>query len=317
MKSIVIILCCLFFFSSNLKANDSKNKVLLERVQSYMEHGEHKKALRLLDERLTDTPDDLALINQRASILVFIQKEKSALIDLKKATSIDPRCAETMLIYAQLKQNMGDIDSALWYLNQGLGFEARPNTLESLYSLKGNLLMRKDLYADAEDCLVKAAACPNVSQETMRNLASVLNANDKNTQAVAVLKETMEIFGHNEETLINAGYVSNQLGLYDDAIAYLDDALALDQDNPYTLANIAQSYLKIGGVEQAHRYINRSLTNDNTNPYAYRIKGDCYKASGEYERACKEYKKALKNGYSILYSQNEISILMAETCGRK
>ena len=200
-----------------------------EKANSFMEHGEFKKALKTLDKAIEDNSQDVHLLTERADMLITMERYKEAKKDIAKAINIDDQHSKAMLVKAKMMYINDQRDSAIYFIDNGLSFNPTPSTTESLYSLKGNIFMALDRYEEAEEMLYRAAHSPEVSIETMKNLATVLVENDKLDEAVVVLKETLEIFGHHLESYINTGYVCNQIGMYDEAIYYLDEALSIER----------------------------------------------------------------------------------------
>lgn len=315
LKNIVLILFFSTCFNSWNAQVTSEETAYSQVVESLLEDNQYKKALKTLDKVLESDPSDLYALSKRADIHVTMENEKDAMKDIRSILRLDDQNAEGQMIYAKLKYYIGERDSALFYIDQGLSFDPNLSTTEELYGLRGNILMSLDRYEEAEESLYMAAKSPEVSLETMKNLATVLVENDKLDEAGIVLKETLEIFGHHLESYINTGYVSNKIGLYDEALFYLEEALNLEPDNPYALSNAALAYLHTGQLDRAFKAVEKSIKNDNTNSFAYRVKGECLMAMEENERACKEFKKAIQMGYTVLHEQTEITKLVIASCG--
>ncbi|NND94662.1 MAG: tetratricopeptide repeat protein [Flavobacteriales bacterium] len=286
----------------------------LNAIEGYLGLNEYRKAVKTLDKWIKENPNDVPALLKRADINIVLRNKKEAREDLERAMFIDENSSKAYLVYARLMRVMEERDSALHYIELGLDLSADMNVIEELYSLKGAVLMSLDRYEEAETSLYWAAQSPEVSMETMKNLATVLVENEKLDEAAIVLKETIDIFGDNLESLINTGYVCNQIGIYDESIFYLDEALKLEPENPYALANASLAYLRTGQLNVAFTMIEKSLKNDNTNSFAYRVRGECLLTMGENDRACKDFKKAIQMGYTVLHEQTEITKLMVESC---
>lgn len=316
MKLSILYLLCIFMLSSEqLPAQESENAALFSRVSTFLRNGEPKKALNLLSDRIESTPDDIQLLTKRAEVNLILSRRKDVKKELRNILSGHDSYGPALLVYAQYHVFDHQLDSALWYIEKALTKENDSPTTEALYGLKGNILLGMEQFKDAEDNLVMAADRPEVSITTMRDLASVLSENSKDHEALAVLKETMLIFGERLEPLINAGFVCNRLGMYDEAAIHLKKALIQDPDQPFALANIAEAYLHVGSVEMAYKHIEKSIANDKLNAYAYKIRGDCLSAMQQPEKACKEYKRAYTMDYNSQYDEVPLIKMVNAICG--
>ncbi len=317
MKELTYILLLLYCMSSvPAYATDGDNAALLARVEAHIEHGEPKKALKLLSSRLEATPGDLQLLNKRAEVYLMLSKKKEARKELLAILSKDETYGPALLNYAAYQRNIQNSDSSLWYLEKGLTQENDSPTMEQLYNLKGNILLEMGENKAAEDNMFLAANRPEVSITTMRDLGAVLSKNKKYHESLAVLRETMLIFGERLEFLINAGFVCNRLGMFDEAKDYLTKALLQDPDQPLAHSNLAEAHLYLGSVQLAYNHIEISTDNDNLNAYAYKIKGDCLSRMQEPEKACKSYKRAYTLDYdSSLFEDAPLIKVINQICG--
>jgi tetratricopeptide (TPR) repeat protein len=293
---------------------DAQGTEYLNEVNAHLQDGRFNKAIKTLDEVIKTYPNDQTAITERANLQLTMLKFKEARKDIDRALALDDQNPKALLCKARLlySENLGD--SALHYADMGLSFDPDWDTYESLHSLKGLVQMSMDRYEDAEESLIKASKSPEVSLETMQNLATVLMENDKLDEAVLILKETVNIFDDHLESYINTGYLCNQLGMYDEAIDYLQRSLKMEPDNPYALANLALAHLQVGQLDKAYRSIEQSIKNENGNSFAYRVKGECLMNMGENDRACKEFKKAIQMGYTVQHEHTDITKLMITSC---
>jgi tetratricopeptide (TPR) repeat protein len=311
---ILILLCCI----SNVPvyATEGDNAALLARVEAHIEHGEPKKALKLLSTRLDATPGDLELLSKRAEVYLMLSKKKEASKELRAILFKDENYGPALLNYAVYQNQIQNSDSSLWYIEKALAQENNSPTEEELYSLKGNILLEMGEYQEAEDNLFMAANRSEVSITTMRDLGAILSKNKKYHESLAVLRETMLIFGERLEFLINAGFICNRLGMFDEAKDYLTMALLQDPDQPLAHSNIAEAYLYLGSVQLAYDHIIISTENDNLNAFAYKIKGDCLTRMQEPEKACKSYKEAYTLDYdSSMFGDAPLIKVINEICG--
>lgn len=293
----------------------TEHKELIQSIDSMIDNGEAKRALKLISNEISRLPTNLHLLNERAELYLFMERKEESREEIDNILAYDPDFIPAILTKAKWMFQSEKSDSAYHYIEQALDLGPDHNYQEGIYGLKGQIQIKEGKYKDAEKTLFKAARSPQVSMSTMKNLASVLNHNGKNDEAAVVLKETIEIFGHHVASYVNTGYVCNQLGLYDEAMDYLNEALAIEAINPYALANMAESYLRIGMVEEALKYASKSLLNDNTNAYAFKIKGECLLQMGEKEKACAEFTKSIQMGYSVTYDPEDIIKLVLLSCG--
>lgn len=293
------------------------NEGLLRTVEMLIDNGDAKQALKFLSEKIESAPDDLELLNRRAEIYLYVNKRKDAREQLQDIFAFNNQYPPALLTYAHYKVEIGELDSALFIINQGLTFAPSTRIEEGLYSLQGHIHMSENRYKDAEKSLYIAASSPKVSRETMSKLSRVLIENNKYEEAAIILRESVELFGSNIETNINMGYVCNKIGEYYEAMHYIQDALADEPDNPYAQANMAQAKLNLGKLDEAYKLAEKSIQNENSNAFAYMVKGQCLILMDEKPRACREFKKAIQLGYSVMYGQTEITKMIIASCGTK
>jgi Flp pilus assembly protein TadD len=287
----------------------------LEQVSQYLEEGDFKRAIKMISNAIAEHPGNAELLSTRASIYVILDKKKDAENDARAAFKADNLSCRANRAMAEFHLAKNNLDSALWFVSRATS--DYPNELEKeiVLGLKGKIHIQREEFFEAETALLNASLCPEVSLNTMRDLASVLHLRGKDEEAVLILKETLSMFGQDLESYINTGYICNQIGFYDEAISYLKEALVLEKDNPIALSNLAYSQFKVGSSEDALKTVNNSLDNDNTNAFAYMVKGRILEKMGQSSRACKEYKNAVHMGYGVLYDNLEITRLIINACG--
>lgn len=308
----IIALCC-----STLICLAGTSDEVIKTAEDLLEQGEPRKALKMLSKHLDTDPENKELLNKRAEILIFIQREKDAKKDINKVIAMDANNVGALLNLARMNYRLDRPDSAIYYSNLALEFESMPEALEDIYNVKGLAYIAQSDYIAAERTLLRAIENGTPNFETLRNLSKALTENERYEMALYVVEESMELYGRNLETLINAGYIATMVGKHKDSERYLNEALEIDQHNPYALANLAQNYTRTGGYTLALETIEKSIHNDNTNAFAYKIKGDCLLQLGEAERACKEYRRAISSGYAVLFGDSEINRLITYSCGSR
>jgi len=279
--------------------------------------------LKGITEQIQKSPDDAALYFQRGNILRRMQYDTLALIDLKKAASLDTSKAEYYSAVGDLLFENKDIAQSVVWLQKAIAKnpEDRKAHLKIaklfLYTQdysKGfaeiNIVLRKDVY-DPEAYFLKG-----MMYKDMKDTA----------RAISNFQTAVQVAPDYRDAVIQLGLLfcakKDPIGL-----KYLDNAFKGDtsdvfpifakgvyyqtnknyvaakeaytecivRDNQYTDAyfNMGFIYMQQDSVKKAWRQFDMAAKIDPTNPAAYYNRGVCSEAMDSLKNAVEDYKMAL------------------------
>lgn len=271
-------------------------------VESYIKSDKLEKALELVDEALLIFPDDLNLIEYKASIHIKnsdwrsgakeylkIIKSKDINHDAKlaigaaflteagKDSSILPIAKE---VFTEIAQDTSD-----WQTNVYLGeialLEGNDSTALNYFDLAskeaewnpriwiryGGLLFDR---GNIDTAIVKmSTAVKNFPDEFVINLVLGLAHSQKNhhEEAKIYLKKSVELNPGDLTSLSALGFTLNQLGENEEAITYLNRALSIDEENIQILGMLGLIYDNEKMFDECDVSYSKALELDSTNAF--------------------------------------------------
>jgi tetratricopeptide (TPR) repeat protein len=292
-----------------------------ETAQSLAARGRLDKALALLDQLATQTPE-LAGV-ERLRGIIFYQKEQfpEAIQAFNKAAAQDPDDRESMEMVGVSLYRTGRSPEALPFLEKahatvvranvdpeyvlGLcytdvkryddarhafaaqyGFE--PDSAEA-YLLAGRLFLRREFVAEAAVETRKALEINPSLPLAHQLLGEVALAKGDSAGAIQELEAERKINPLNGLMYDRLGDAYVRAGRYADAQQALNRAVLLEPSAtaPYIL--LGETFLKLNQPIQALHYLDHAVKMDPSNYITHNLLGQAYKATGQVAEANREF----------------------------
>ena len=198
-----------------------------------------------------------------ASAREYMEEDKfeEAEIILLKALNSNQSDSEIRLILAELYQDSGDHQQAVFHLKKLLDLE--PENIDAKLKLGNYYLQAGPVAGD------------HLYEEAIELGNSILEQQPENLEAKMLLANA------------NAG-----LKKLDESIALMNEVLSVDPDNMAALINQGAFYMRLGKTEEAKGFYEHAIAKYPENPVTHRSIANYYAATGENEKAEEHFRKS-------------------------
>jgi len=121
----------------------------------YFRLGDYASGLNVMDEILSDFPDDTKLLNNKAIFLVKLGRKQEAIETSEKMVSINPTDGNLFDSYGEVLMNCGDYEAAIAQFNKAIEIDEQGWYIEQTYLKMGNSYKELGLYEKAKECFEK------------------------------------------------------------------------------------------------------------------------------------------------------------------
>ncbi|OSZ79216.1 hypothetical protein CAP35_13450 [Chitinophagaceae bacterium IBVUCB1] len=279
--------------------------------------------LKDITEKINDKPDDAALYYQRGILLHEMQEDSMAIVDFKKATSLDSSKAEYFSAIGDILFEHKDISASVPYIEKAIKLnpedkKAQLKLAKLFVFIKEytkafqaiNTVLRQDVYA-AEGYFLKGMIYKDL-KDTSKAISSFRTAVQVDADYKDAYIQLGQLFSIQKDPIALAYYdnayktdTTDVFPLFARGVFYQDMKeyeLAKKEYRNTILHNrlYLDAYFNTGYVlmqqdsfEKAIRQYELIANLDQTNAEAYYNKGLCYELMGKKQEAIKEYKQAL------------------------
>lgn len=184
-----------------------------EAALTALEENNDAQAEIELRKALQCAPTRPSILVNLSAVLIRQRKWSDAKEICAELLAVEPKSVEGIINLGICEQNINDLDSALDHFNQALAIN--PNS-SSAWVNKGNILLEKELFADARRCFEAA----------------------------------LKLGQHLEESHIGLANLHNELKEYSLGLEHLSVALSINPQNYQAQWNKALSLLRLGQYEE-------------------------------------------------------------------
>ncbi len=162
------------------------------------------------------------------------------------------------------------------------------------WALRGQIALKRGMFADAENHLSRALELVPGELEVMVNLGIALYGAERPRDALTILKQVLKRAPSNAAAFLYTGLGRLALGQPTEAATALNAALALRPDWPDALEGFAALSLSLGKTEKALSFARRALQAEPGRIPCLELAGYASERLGEYEIAGAYYHQAAK-----------------------
>jgi len=279
--------------------------------------------LKDISDKISQNPENAPLYFERGNILHKLQEDSLAVVDFKKAISLDSTKAEYFSAVGDVLFEHKDISGSVVYLEKAL----KRNPDDKVAQLKLakmfvyikeyskafaaiNTVLRQDVFA-AEGYFLKGMIYKDL-KDTTRAISSFRTAVQVDAQYADAFVQLGQIFSSKGDALALSYYNNAFKADTTDVFPLFARGVFYQDRKEYELAkeeyrntilhnrlyldayfNMGYVYMQQDSFEKALRQYELIAKLDQTNPEAYFNKGLAYEKMGKKEDAIKEYQQAL------------------------
>lgn len=280
-------------------------------------------ALAKITEAIRNKPGDAHLYFERAMVLDGMEQDSLALLDYKKAISLDSNRAEYYSAIGDMLFEHKDLEGSVQWIEKAM--QLNPNDKKAQLKLAKmflyieeynkalgaiNTVLRQDVY-NPEGYFLKGMVYKSL-KDTTKSISSFLTAlqveptyKDAMVQlgimysmkgdpvALKYYDNAYQLDSNDMFPLFARGVYYQDRGDYEKAKQEYISVILKDRDytNPYY--NLGFIYMEQDSLEKAFRQYDILTKIDQQDPEAYFNRGVCYERMGKKEEAIADYKQAL------------------------
>jgi tetratricopeptide (TPR) repeat protein len=144
----------------------------------------------------------------------------------------------------------------------------------------------------ADAGIMRTLQCKLMMAEGYNKLADAADKNGNVLQAIAYLKQALEMLPSSKESWFKLGTLYLKQNNYKEAIDHFGEALRIDSQIPEGHYYLALCYNEQGNQEWALRELDNEILYNPSNYNALCMRGELYFAGGKYEKAIEDFQNA-------------------------
>ena len=218
--------------------------------------GDFLGAMAILEDALTDAPDDGELLRQMANASLFAQDYTRALAASRRLLEVSNRDAAAIFLAALAHQGVGDVDAALDLVERGL--ELTPGD-ERMLLVKSRLQVDRGDPSAATSTLEGALAERPCSRDLLVELARLLRTAGDRDAAEAAYERMVECDPGDAAALYNLGNLAMDRGNLEVARLRYEEAAGADPRYPAAHYGLALVHRANGHLEAARDEARRAM----------------------------------------------------------
>lgn len=297
-------------------------------IEFYQENREFKKALRVVEDALSQHCFSSCFYTKKAEILANQQKFEEALHVLAEAEKLDPNDINIFLIRADVYLWEGRHNEALKEIDYALSIATEPEDRCELYLEQADVWEDLEKYYEVIDALKMALKHQPSNEEALSRIWFCYELTERYEDSVAFhlalieespyshlawfnlghaysgqrkLNEALEAYGYViaieenfEEAYVCSGDVKFLQGDYNGALVFYLEAVKLTKPHKELYFKIAEAHEKLGELAKSRTYWRKAISVD---PYFdeafYRI-GETYRQEDKWPKAISSFERAVK-----------------------
>ena len=288
----------------------------IERINELVGNKEFEEAKELINEALTEAPDNPELLKLAGLTYVNLERWSEACKNFESAVKYSPEDATAAFYLAKCYENLGNLSAAKSYYIKVT--ELRPEYNDAYKSLcliflklkfnsdaikyaeiaskidpkeylydfiKGTALMDSKNFPEALNSFRNAHEKAPERTEVINSLGTCYMSLGDWQEAIKTYKEVLNIAPNNAMAYFNIGSVYQIKQDHKQAIDYFEKAVELEEDDERFIAALAMSEVKIQDYDCALKHYKQlSLMCPNKDNYKYNMV-TCYEALHDYKTA--------------------------------
>ena len=278
------------------------------KVEALLALNENKEALKVINLGIEKNPDKANLYYKRYYVLKSLNQTEKALIDLKKAYSLDPNDGDILLDLGVVYERENNIEQAILYYQKCI--DSKQNlagaygNLANIYS--GNKLMREKALVYFQKALNQE---PMVATHYY-NFGNYYKKTEQFDSAINMYEKALELNPDLTQAYVNLSVIYYNKKNLDTAIEYILKAIALEPDDFSANANAATIYFDKKDYVKTIKYVTKALTatpKENKDANLLNKRGVSRQILGDYKNALYDYLEITEN-YSLVDKKNNAGI---------
>ena len=248
-----------------------------QMISLYRETGDRDKALAVVRDARTRSPEDVTLLRLEATLLKENGNIDNAVELIKKRIASGENGSSTDRPISSLKVPRLDDDFSNYIF------------ISQLYNSAGR---------GSDAALAASEAYQIAGSGERKQIALLMSATAKQTagqfdEAESILRDILRTSPGNPIALNNLGYFLVQRGeRLTEALDLIQRAIAIDPTNPSYLDSLGWVYLKLGKIDDAISRLEEAARLDDTSATIHEHLGDAYRQKGSLKQARSAWQRA-------------------------
>jgi len=256
----------------------------------YLSRGRNKESSEVVELGLRLHPNSSVLLLKRATLYMEIGEPKRALQIIDRLPELnDP---EAMMVRAQILLQLNRREEALRLLHYIMDEE---NIDKSSLSLDiSGVLVEENLHLEAIEFLLQALQADERNIDILFELAYSYEQINSTDKAIKTYQKILDIDPYSSETWFNLGQALFNENRYGEAIEAYDFAQVINPDDSLSLLQKAHSLFQSGQYLQAANCYKEYGSNTEVTDSILIYEGEAYEKASLFDQAMDCYSKALE-----------------------
>lgn len=282
-------------FEELLKLNPSNLDLQKFLIETYIKRQDYEKALAMADEALSSFPDDLNLIQLKASCYVQMEEWKNAADEYLKVIKNNSIPLQAKFRIGAAFMGAAEKDSTNLDFAKQIFTEINQDTLDwQVNAYLGEIAVQQKDDSLAIGYFKKAASLAEWNTQIWTRLGGLLFDKGKYKEAVDEMKIAAEKFPNDFVINLIYGLSLSQQSMHEEAKTYLMRAYKINPDDITVLSALGFTLNQLKDEDNALIYLNRALDIDSANTQVIGIAALIYDGRKEFIKSDALYERALR-----------------------
>ena len=275
------------------------------KVEVLLELNENKEALKVINLAIESNPDKAILFHKRYYVLRSLKQNEKALLDLKKAYSLDPKDGDILLDMGVMYESENNMEQAIKFFEKCI--DSKQN-LAGAYGNLANIYNGNKLLKDK--ALIYYQKSINEEPNNANHHYNFGNYYRKIKQfdpAINMYERAIELNPKLTQAYVNLSVIYKEKKEVDKAIEYSLKALELEPDDFDSNANAATFYFEKTDYKNTIKYATKALLfipKENKSKELLNKRGISRQIIGDYKNALYDYLEIVENYSSAEKKEN-------------
>ncbi len=309
----IIVTAVLALFICCVTVSGQTNDGNYDKASDFYHHKEYDKALESINKCLVSKPANGTYLLLKGNILAKQEKLQEAFETYSLAIKADPKDTYAYNQRALLLMSIQKTEYAIRDFDMALGFEKSDSLRLTLLLNRGSAKINIRDFQGAYDDFIASLKLDSLNIGVLNNLAAVCDDVGKGDQTLGYLYKIIQIDSTFVGAYGNIGFKYQEMGDHKTAIKFFNKVLELDPEEPLAYSNRAFNRYKLGELKNALTDINTSIKLYPANSYAFRTRALIYLGLKKPIEACEDIEESLRLGFTKMYG-GEVETLKKQHC---
>jgi tetratricopeptide (TPR) repeat protein len=267
--------------------------VFLQMIDFYDTEGKHRKALRIVEDAISQHPFSADLFLRKAHLLLNLHKIAESLVTIRQAELFAPHHINIGLLHAELLALHGKHREALIILSE-LKHSATKAECSEIYLVEAQLYEDLNQYSKMFDSLRQCLSLNSANTEAYEKMIWATEYSQRYADSVKFHNRLLDRNSYNWQAWLNLGFAYEAMENYVEAIDAFEFAFAIEEKCRPAYLEAGELHLLRNDYQRAQYVFESAIFNVGEDALVLQKLGYCSEKTGNLQTALQYYKRSLE-----------------------